>query len=156
MLRKVIELCYGSAERPPEGWLRYLLYKSWFAVRFFSFAALRSKLHRRRVLREAVRQRVEVPLVRLVYGHPVQFHWSDRKLMKRVRDVAAWSTLPSEGTARCMTVVEQQRVMGSATPIRVVRDGQRYVVYDGNGRVAALRAVFGERPVLVEVEILTT
>lgn len=153
-MRKVIEWFYGKSERPPEGWLRYLLYKCWFTVRFFSWAMVRSKLDRRRVLREAERVRGWLPLVKLDLGHPVNFHWTDKKLAQRVTDVAVWAARPYDGTARLMPLEEQQRLMGSATPIRVVRDGGRYVVYDGNGRVAALRAVLGDKPLLVEVELL--
>ena len=123
-----------------------------YHIRNSNFAAFRT-LHYKINHRNYPIQKRWVKLFELRHMHPVNYPipsmWD-----KVNRRIEALRVNKADIAERGLSLTTQKELIPSREPLRVIQDAEgRYVVKDGNGRLYAIREVFGDNPNLaIEVE----
>jgi hypothetical protein len=127
---------------PSEGWIAYCLYKIFFRWRtpLKAFRGLKRGPTKFKVVGHTV-----VPLASIDYSHPVTNDFSDLKLKKRI---TALKQMPKR---QFFSKADIQEVMPSINGIRVMLQGSRYKLCDGHGRVFALKQVYPQAHIEVDL-----
>lgn len=129
-------------QEPPEGWVKYCLYKLYFRWRrpLIALQGLRRGPSKLRVIGH-----VALRLDSVDYTHPVTNDFTDLKLKKRI------AFLQQVGVKDYFNRKELQELMPSINNIRVIACGSRYKLCDGHGRIYALRQTHPNAYVEVDV-----
>lgn len=95
-----------------------------------------------------------VPLKDLYLIHPISHVAAIEKLQKRI--AALKELRPAHGSIILTSAILDQKVSSKNLMRAIQTDDGGYVVFDGNGRLAAIQEVFGGIDTIVEVEVYRT